>query len=408
MKLRKNALLLLSVPLSLFFSCKKGTIANSVHREDLFSLNYGIFEDEINVYDLSSPSVINTKIKMNDGFFYVLNGESKKIMELNSYGDLLSLYYNSDANPVPSFLNESSEDDVSTSTKGAIQYPFNELSLLAVDSRKYLYAVEKLPLERQEYDEKYGQTVNHVVLCFDENKKFVKYIGQQGPGGSPFPYIKNIYATDRNELVVISATSQGTCAYWFSPDGFLMYTVPIDGSSIPNPYADDKTEVYFNLDNVVPDYRDRKLYMKVDYYSSYIDESSHVQSGIQYISTLIHVFNIEKAEYERTVVIPPCTESVAEGFSKESHDYPYDFLGVTENGWMFFILSIDDGFSIQMVQADGQKILQRKLQLNREENFYYTFDLSRTGIISAMLVQKDKAYVSWWRIDSLIQAVIRK
>ena len=31
---------------------------------------------------------------MQDGFFYISNGLSGKVMEFNSYGDILNLYYN--------------------------------------------------------------------------------------------------------------------------------------------------------------------------------------------------------------------------------------------------------------------------------------------------------------------------
>ena len=164
---------------------------------------------------------------------------------------------------------------------------------------------------------------------------------------------------------------------------------------------------YFYLDNIVPDLKDRVLYLKADSYTSYVDESSHVQSGIEYLTTLVHPFDVEKNSFDFPTTIPPYSDQVAEGFSKENYEIPYDFLGVTESGWFFFMVSTDEGFSIQMVQSDGQRILKRRIGLNREENLYYTFNLSREGIISALLVQKDRVQIAWWRIDSLIQAVIK-
>ena len=58
------------------------------------------------MFDVSRVGSIDTSIAMRDGFFYIANSESKKIMELNSYGDLLTIYYNEDFNPVPSFSKE--------------------------------------------------------------------------------------------------------------------------------------------------------------------------------------------------------------------------------------------------------------------------------------------------------------
>ena len=194
----------------MLLSCSKSRIVSSVEKESLFTLNYGNFEDELNLFDFAHSGEINTSLCMRDGFFYIMNGESKKIMEMNSYGDMLTLYYNNETNPVPSFAGNS---EASNSTRNAVAYPFNEITDIAVDARKYLYVVERLPLERQENDSKAKLALSQVVLRFDENKKFINYIGQQGPGGTPFSYVKKIYTTDKNELVVVCTTPTGMTVY---------------------------------------------------------------------------------------------------------------------------------------------------------------------------------------------------
>ncbi|MBQ0040373.1 MAG: hypothetical protein KBS64_08105 [Treponema sp.] len=403
MKKSVKATLLAVVPL-VFLSCSKSRVVASVEKENLFSLEYGNFEDELNLFDLGHSGEINTSLCMHDGFFYILNGESKKIMEMNSYGNLLTLYYNDEVNPRPSFARQETS---TSSTRNAVAYPFNDISGIAVDSRKYLYVVERLPLERQENDTKEKMSLSQVILRFDEKKKFINYIGQQGPGGTPFSFVKNIYTTERNELVVVCTMPQGMTVYWYSADGYLLYTIPVEKQNIPNPFVEENGDHFFSLDNIVPDFRKRTLYLKVDYFSSYIDESSRVQSGIEYVTTLIHPFSVDQNSYEFPITIPPYSEEVSEGFSKESFDIPYDFLGITESGWLYFIVSTQNGFTVQMVQSDGQRILKRNIDLNREENLYYSFSLSREGIISVLLVEKEKAQVAWWRADSLIQSVIK-
>ena len=160
MKFFKNLLVAFAF-ISVFCGCRKGKIVSSVEKENLFELNYGTFEDELNVFNMSSAGNINTSISMQDGFFYILNGESKKIMEMNSYGDLLALYYNPQENPRPSFSENASDIN---STRTAVPYSFNEVSKIAVDSRKYLYAVDKLPLNRQETDPKTNQVFGGILL----------------------------------------------------------------------------------------------------------------------------------------------------------------------------------------------------------------------------------------------------
>lgn len=400
----KNFFVCSILVLTLFVSCKNNRVILSVERENQFSLNYGTFEDELNLFNVSSVGYINTKLAMKDGFFYISNSESKKIMELNSYGDLLTLYYNEDENIKPSFAGDKNS---ASATRKAISYPFNEITSIAIDSNKCIYAVEKLPVERQEFDESKKIFYSQVVLRFSEKGDFIDYIGQEGPGGMPFPYIKEIFTVEDEELVVVCSEGEQSVVFWFSSDGFLLYKIPISKDNIPNPLSSDKNDSYFAVESIIPDYKSRKLYIKVDYYSAYIDESSYVQSGIDYKSTIVYPFNIEEELYEKSIEIPSYVEEVTSGFSVEKYEIPYDFIGVTESGWLFFMLASDDGLDIQIVQDDGQKIMKRRLPLNRNECLYYTFSLDNTGIISVLIVYKDKAVVDWWRTDTLIQALIK-
>ena len=124
-------------------SCTPQNQSASLEETEIFSLEYGNFEDELNVYDYTRIGNINLDLAMYDGFFYISNAESKKVMELNSYGDLLTLYYNEEVTPRPSFAID--DATVENATRKAIEYPFNKLSKIAVDGRKYLYAVDSLP-----------------------------------------------------------------------------------------------------------------------------------------------------------------------------------------------------------------------------------------------------------------------
>lgn len=391
------------IPLAFpFAGCSHSKTVASVNQNQLFTLKYGTFEDELNLFNLSQVGTVNTTMTMRDGFFYIANGESKKIMEFNSYGDLLSLYYNEESNRKPSFTHKN--DDQNT-TRRAIVYPFNSLGAIAVDSRKYLYAVDTLPPERQERDEDKRLLLSHVVLRFASDGTFVDYLGQQGPGGTPFPFIKNIYTTKSDELVVVCTTNDGPVVYWFNTIGFLMYTIPITNSTVPNPYA--KTDAgtgYLSVENVIPDTVNRTLYLKVDYFQSALDQALKVQSGIDYTHTLLYPLNAETGHYGNPIEIPAYEDTVADGLSKELYDLPYDFLGVTDGGWFFFIIPISKGYMVQVVQSNGQRIIKRMLDVDHSEMLFYSLSLNEKGIISGLFVKKDNAEVAWWRTDSLLAA----
>jgi hypothetical protein len=380
--------------------CSRSKNVASVNRNELFTLKYGSFEDELNVFNLSDVGTVNTAMTMRDGFFYIANGESKKIMELNSYGDLLNLYYNEDFNHKPSFANK---NDSQNTTRKAIVYPFNTLGPIAVDSRKYLYAVDTLPQDRQEQDTEKRLLLSHIILRFSSDGVFMDYLGQQGPGGTPFPFIKNIYTTKNNELVVVCTTNDGTVVYWFNTNGFLLFTIPITTKTVPDPYTKtDSPGGYVSVENVIPDQLSRTLYLKIDYFENTLDPTLKVQSSIDYTHTLVYPLAVETGRYAAPVEIPSYEDSVSDGMSKELYDLPYDFLGVTDNGWFIFIVPTETGYMVQAVEAGGQKILKRSIALDNSKMLYYSFSLSDSGIISALFIERDHAEVIWWRTDSLI------
>ena len=387
-----------------FFSCSKTTTIQSISETELFGLNYGNFEEQLSVSDLNQVGDIRLGIAMRDGFFYIVDGYSKKIMELNSYGDMLSLFYNEDS--TTSIL-ISKDTNAAESIHREISYPFDYPGQIALDSNKCIYAVCTIPRNRQEQGEG-GILYSQAVLRITRDGSSVDYIGQQGPGGTPFPYIRKIYTTEKDELVVISNSADGIIVYWFGTDGFLKYMIPISPKNTPQIESSSAdTEIYLTLENVIPDLEEYKLYVKVDYYSSFVDADSKVQSGINYMQTLLYPLYCETGIYGEPVSIPPYEESIVVDYSKLTYKIPYDFLGVTKSGWKFFIIKTETGFNVEMIQNESQKILHRHFDVNHNDNLSYEMALSADGIITALYVDKEKARTVWYRTDSLIDAILK-
>ncbi len=387
-----------------FFSCNKTTTIQSISETELFSLDYGNFEEQLSVTDLNQVGDIRLGIAMQDGFFYIVDGYSKKIMELNSYGDILTLFYNEDSNTSTLIQKNPGPEE---SIHHEISYPFDYPGQIALDSNKCIYAVCTIPRNRQEQGEG-GILYSQAVLRITRDGSSVDYIGQQGPGGTPFPYIRGIYTTQKDELVVVSNSSDGLIVYWFGPDGFLKYMIPISTNNTPQlENTSAGSETYLTLENVIPDLNEYKLYVKVDYYSSFVDEDSKVQSGINYTSTLLYPLYCETGLYGEPVSVPPYEESITVDYSRLTYRIPYDFLGVTKNGWKFFIIKTDTGFNIEMIQNESQKILHRHFDVNHNENLYYSMALSADGIITALYMDKEKVRTVWYRTDSLIDAILK-
>ena len=345
---------------------------------------------------------------MRDGFFYIADSASKKVNQFSSYGDLVSVLYNPDTNPVPSFVQLSDIEVAQTgfpteaATKRATEYPFNSITGISTDARQYLYIVDYLPEERYETDAENGQLLRQVVLRFSADGTFIDYIGQQGPGGIPFPTIKDIYTTNNNELITVCISLDKYIVYWFSEDGFLKYTIPFYFDQLPSMKNDKSSESFASIGKIVPDYNEQKLYLQIDYSFMTYDASSQVQSGINYEKTYLYPFNLETEQYEEPLVIPSYEETISSEYSKVVYNIPYDFLGVTESGWYFFILANRDGYSVMMVAPNGEKIVKRNLNINDDGLIYYNISLSNNGIITGLLSNSQKTSIVWWRTDNII------
>lgn len=410
MKLHNNYKILICSFFSIFISlflvlgCNKSSSIQSIDETELFSIPYGNFEGELSISDFNNVGNIRSGITMRDGFFYIVDGSSKKLMELNSYGDILSLFYNEDSSTF-SYFEKSKREAESVHHK--IPYPFDYPGMICVDSKKNIYIACTIPKNRQEQGED-GILYSQAVLRIARDGSSIDFLGQQGPGGTPFPFIKNIYTTSKDELVVVSISLDGMNVYWFDKDGFLLYMIPVKSKDVPSEKVElSATDNYWTLDQIIPDYNEYKLYVKIDYYSSFVDEESKVYSGINYNETLLYELDCESGIYKNPISIPPYEDSVVVDYSKLTHKIPYDFLGVTKNGWKFFIIKTEEGFVIEMIQSDSQKIIRRQFEMNHNNNLYFTMSLSPEGIITGLYFDKDSARIVWYRTDSLIESFLK-
>lgn len=401
--MKKNKLLAICIISLLFASCNSGSL-QVLNEETLFTLNYGNFEEQISIHDLNKVGDIRSGIAMRDGFFYIVDGYLEKTMELNSYGDLLSIFYNDDS-VTAELINKSLKS--ADTIRNPLSFPFDYPGHIAVDSNKCIYTACSIGKTRQEIGEE-GLVQNQLILRFERDGSFSDYIGQQGPGGTPFPLINSIHVTQKDELVVICNADDGYIAYWFGKDRFLKYTATINSKNAPKlSNVDAKKESYLTIGNVIPSPTEYKLFVNVDYYESYLDEDSMILSGINYVQTLLYALNCETETFEEPISIPPYEESVVVDYSRLSYKIAYDFMGITENGWKYFIVKTTDGFNIEMIQSENQKILKRHLSVNHDKNLFYKMHLSPKGIITALYLDNDNARVVWYRTDSLIDAIVK-
>jgi hypothetical protein len=377
--------------------------SETLSKELLFSIPIGKTEDQLSFFQVEERS-IRQKIRlfMKDGLFYIGNGSAHKIMKFNSYGDILSLYYNEQKNPQPVLLSTQNSNET-VSNRAAYPYPFNEVGEIAVTPDRELLVQDSVPRERGEYDKELNVMLDQVILRFNRQGEYIDYIGQEGIGGTPFPFIVRLEVTSQGDIIVFSKTMKSRIIYWYNKNGVHLYTIHIHFDKLPAP---DLEGVIPNLDTVFSDPDHKKLYVKLDYYVSKIDQATKSQSGIDYHSSRIYTLDIESEEYVNFIEIPKhyIDQDELDILEIEKEESLYDFIGVASGGY-FYLLTPDEGSYYELLIIDNERrvVKRTKIILKDSELLYRSFYLAPSGILTAILCEEEQARVVWWRSDRLLE-----
>lgn len=386
----------------LLTACKKTSSLELLTREQLFTLRYGMFEDELNIFNLpGNAPPLKTRIAMRDGIFFIVNGNAGKILSFSSFGDLLSMIYNPETNPEPQLLTKVNSFELAPggTVRGrlAATYPFNAPGEIAVDSSRRIYVEDKLPQERRYYDAESSSLLEQVILRFSPTGQYLDYLGQEGVGGTPFPFIRRLLVTDNDECVVISQAAAGWLVHWFHVDGTLRFSVDLPRTRIPLP--EDGEGLIASLDDVIPLTDGSGLFLKIDYYQEIIDPETRAASGIRFFRTIVWKMDNTSGNYiDRFDIIPFESEH-----AKRRNETPvlrsWDLSGNAGN-WLYFNAIDEDGATYYAVYDLSNRSIRRfALRIEEDELNYMDFYLTRDNILCALLASRHEARIIWWRFD---------
>ena len=389
----KNIFLFFTITLVLIGACKNNAI-DSVEREDLFTLQFGPMEDQIALYNLDgSMGIKRTGFTMRDGLFYIADGNSGKIVRYNSYGDLLFMIYNEDANPVPFTLRTNISED-EQATRWAYSYPLEEPGWIAVDSRKHIFVEDRLPVESHRIDTDTKALLDGVILHFDQDGRFINYLGREGLGGSPFPRIVGLSASASDELAVICRIPDGWNIYWYNSSLMLIFLVKITSADIPS--LADWPEALFVIDSISASCDSRKLFIKADYSINIFDQSTNIRTGSEPLISVVWTLDVEDGSYSDSVEIP--LFEIAENRGENLKAF-YSMLGAMRGGKALLYFPVDTGYSLLFVDTFTGEQRRGYIQFTNDELRYNDFFLSADGILTAMLADSYNVKMVWWRTD---------
>jgi hypothetical protein len=372
-------------------------------KETLFSLELGTLEDQIDLFQrpgLASPE--RSRFLFSDGLVLVSDGNARKVMELSSYGDLLSLYYNPDANPVPALAGAASGSG-QVKNRRAFSYPFAELGELALSDNNQLYVEDLVPSERRVFDPTLGAVLESRILRFDRDGKFLDFLGQEGIGGTPFPLVDRLTVTSRGELAVLCRTGSGWAAWWYDKAGNPVDKTVLTFDGLPKPpNLSDPASLLSQLETVFAT-SDRKLLLKVDYYRQLLDPTSHSASGIQSAQSRIWTYDLASKSFQRSYALPVLKRVKSKDDADPTGDRPYQLLGVSEGGLGFFLSSPEAGNRRFLVcRSDGSSVLERNIAVDGSDSLFAQYQVTRSGILVGFLSDGNRAQLAWWRSDKLL------
>lgn len=393
-----------SVVLSIYFigivSCSRDGI-ESLKRESLFSVPIGKAEDELTFFRQGNWSFDqDITVRMQDGIVYLGVPDGFKVMKFNSYGDILELFFNRDKNPPPYLLSGTNEDG-SVSNRVAYHYPFNLIGEIAVADNFDLLVQDEVPKERREFDNDLGVMLDQVVLRFDRSGNFIDYLGQEGSGGTPFPYIERIQTNHDLDTIVFCRTPRSWIVYWFSHAGYLKYTITFNLDRLP--LLEDAQVP--SLETIFADTADPLLYLKIDFYKSRLGEATQARTGIEYFQSMIYAFDVEAEEYTRAIEIPKHYRSgdSLDFVSLEREQLLYEFTGTADGGTLTLISPIEGSYyELLLLNREGRVIKRAKVLLSDQELIYRDFFVTEEGILLGILCTEFAGEVVWWRSDRFI------
>ncbi|MFP4364791.1 MAG: LIC_12708 family protein [Spirochaetia bacterium] len=397
-----TACILFSAVFLIFFTGCTPQNTRSIAREELFTITYGRMAGDLDLFQLEGiPAVNSSNIYMRDGIFYISNSNSDKVMMFNSYGDLLSLYYNTQTNPEPVLLSIQNREQEAVTNRRAFPYSFYKIGSIAVNSDKYLLVEDQMQRNRWVYDEETNARLNRIVLRFDNDGRFIDYLGQEGIGGTPFPYIEDIYVNSQDQMIVISRTAETWMVFWFSENADLLYEYELSIDEIPVNEGENAV-----LETLVPDQELPRIYCKVDYFTQSVDTSTQARSGIVFQRTNVYWIDLDTGDMHSPIELPVNRRQAQEpGIVSSSRNvYVYQLIGTVENENLFFASRDENNrYSIMIMDTTGTVIARRHIHIEDSELVYKSFHVSQEGILSALLCSDTESRVVWWRTDRIFQ-----
>lgn len=385
MRIKGAPLLLLLGGVLFFFSCRPED--RLLEKEDLFVIPMGIMADELDYFYRANTLLPGSSdLFVQNGRIYLTSSHAGKIMEMNSYGDLLSLIYNPQTNPEPAqYLKQDNREESLIRIR---KWNFRQIDHIAADEERLL-VVDRVEDGLASNNE--GILYNRVILRFDQEGEYLDSLGQEGVNGTPFSYIQDLRITRNGEIVVITQSSSDKVIFWFSSEGQLLYKVVLDNAHLPQ--VEDPGWSPGQIEKIAPDLAGYKLYLKIDYFP--LEDSPEGEA-----MSRLYTLDLQDEAYGSFFDIPRFEVVLGDQTIEGVNEY----LGAVAGGLHFFIGSDFNGkYHLTVMDAEGAVKTSRILRIQDQDTIFRNLYLAPNGLLAGIFYEEKGARVSWWRADRIAE-----
>lgn len=383
----------------LLASCKENLNQEILPKEDKFTLPIGNMDNELDFFSREGiPFSLKSDIIMKNGIFYISNGNGKKIMKFNSYGNLLKK------------ISPARHSESASHYDGS--WTFNELGVITINSEDYIYAEDTVEYEInfiEDYIDKSRDTSEkkdnydlhvlneRIISIFDNDGKYINYIGQDGLGGKPFPFINNIFTDNQDRLIVVTQTTYYWTIYRFTKDGDLIDRHNIDLDNLPQ--LENEDESITQINSIIPDREKERALVELTFYNKVYDEKTKAVVSMELKTSRVYYFDLKTKSYISWMEIPS-KKNEESGFILHNA-----LLDIIRGKYLYFISQSEDGTTnfLTITNENGYIIGEYDLAVDNSNIIYSSFYTSSPdGILSGLHCTDYAGAVSLWRTDKIL------
>lgn len=369
-------------------------------KEPLFNIEIGQMEKQLYLTMLPETNrLIRENYVHQNGLFYVANSHANKVMVLTTFGDLLTLYYDPNDNPAPVTLVRNRELDV-VSNLNAYAHDFENIGLISVDSANRLYVEENVQKGREETDNSSGIFLNRVILRFDQNGNALDYLGQEGIGGTPFPYIHSFRMGKNDLFSVVCRKIEEWDIFSFSHSGKLLQKITFKESDL-SMLSKDRIP---SLDNIFINHTGSRLFLKINFYERRFGKNDGLSGVVYFKESSIWVYDVASEKFISHFDLPK--KLIQNELYHVNREVLFDLIGMDKKSNLFFLAPHEENlFELFIVTWKGKVLERVRLNVKEEGLYYHQFYVSSEGIVSGLFAYDSHVEMVQWRTDSIVRRV---